>query len=340
MVMKKIQEGKIKLWIHPGRIYDASVFYNPEMELSRDISVSCIQTFQKQSKLKLNICDALSGTGIRGLRYAKEISGIKKVIINDKNPKAFSLIKKNIKENKLSRKCSARKGDANVLLHENVFNVIDIDPFGSPNIFLDSAARSIWHKGFLCVTATDTAPLSGTYPKACFRKYGIFSKKTEYYSELGMRILISYIILTLARRDRAFIPVFSHATRHYFRVFGKIGHLGEIDKLLKEFKMVDGIGPIYLGKIKDKKFCKDVLKDLQKRDFKMRIQEEKLLNSIANEIGVPFYYDLHKLKKKQLPKIDNVIKKLKKKGFKASRTHFCPTGIKTNASLKELKKIT
>ncbi|MFQ6020539.1 MAG: tRNA (guanine(10)-N(2))-dimethyltransferase [Candidatus Aenigmatarchaeota archaeon] len=337
MKLKKVQEGKIKLWIYPGRIYDVPVFYNPEMELSRDISVSCIQTFQKQSKLNLNICDALAGTGIRGLRYAKEISGIKKVVLNDKNPKAFNLIKKSIKLNKLSRKCIAKKGDANVLLHENVFNVIDIDPFGSPNIFLDSAARSIWHKGFLCVTATDTAPLSGTYPQTCFKKYGIFSKKTEYYSELGMRILISYIILTLAKRDRSFIPLLSHATRHYFRVFGKIEHLGKLRNILKQFKMFDGIGPIYLGKIKDNKFCKEVLKDLQKRDFKLGKQEERLLKLIISEIDVPFYYDLHRMRKKQLPKIDEVIKKLKKKGFKASRTHFCLTGIKTNANIKFFK---
>ncbi len=335
----KIREGKISLLTYPGRIYDAPVFYNPEMEFSRDISVSCIQTFQKDSKSRLNVCDALSATGIRGLRYAKEVKGIKEVIINDKNPKAFDLIKKNIKLNKLSKKCSAEKRDANVLLHENVFNVIDLDPFGSPNIFLDSAARSIWHKGFLCVTATDTAPLCGTYPQTCFKKYGIFSKKTEYYSELGMRILISNIILTLAKRDRAFFPVLSHATKHYFRVFGKIEHLGKIDEILKQFKMIDGVGSLYLGKIKDSKFCKEVLKDLQKRKFKMRKEEEKLLKLIISEVDVPFYFDLHRLREKQLPKMDEVIKKLKSKGFKASRTHFCLTGIKTDANLKELKKI-
>ena len=81
-----MQEGKIKFFAPEGRIYDTSVFYNPEGELNRDLSISAIQTFQKEFKRKMTICDALAGTGIRGLRYAKEIKGIKKVFLNDKNP--------------------------------------------------------------------------------------------------------------------------------------------------------------------------------------------------------------------------------------------------------------
>ena len=103
--------------------------------------------------------------------------------------------------------------------------------------------------------------------------------------------------------------------------------------------MVDGIGSLYLGKIKDVKFCREILEDLQKRKFKKRKEEEKLLKLIISEADVPFYFDLHRLREKQLPKIDEVIKGLRKEGFKASRTHFCLTGIKTDAGLKELKRI-
>jgi tRNA (guanine26-N2/guanine27-N2)-dimethyltransferase len=366
MKLKKVEEGKIKFWVPEGRIYDAPVFYNPEAELLRDISVSAIQTFQKEFKEKITICDALAGTGIRGLRYAKEINNIKKVVLNDKNPVAVKLIKKNIKENKLARKCEAVKGDANVLLHQNVFNVIDIDPFGTPVNFLDSAARSIYHRGFLCVTATDQAPLCGTYPLTCLRKYGICSLKTDYYAELGIRILITNIILTLSKRDRAFIPLLSHSTKHYFRVFGKIEHLEKIKDILKEFgyvmdcscgnrefgkisekcscgKKFSIVGPLYLGKIVNSNFCKKVLADLTKRKFNLEKQEEKLLELLIDEADMPaFYYDLHylaKVLKTKIPRMDFLFKKLEKKGFKASRTHFCPTAIKTNTDFKELKKL-
>jgi len=366
MKLERIQEGKVKIFAPVGRIYDTPVFYNPEMELSRDISISALQVFQKDFKKKLNVCDALAATGIRGLRYAKEVSSIKEVILNDKNPIAVKIIKKNIKENRLSKKCKANKEDANVLLHQNVFNVIDIDPFGSPNIFLDSVARSIYHKGFLAITATDTAPLAGTYPLACLKKYGIISMKTDYYSELGMRILISYIILTLSRRERAFMPLLTHSTKHYYRVFGKVEHLGKIRNLLKNFGYVMDckcgnrnygelkencycgkkfriIGPIYLGNILDKKFCKKVLTDIRKRDFKHKKEEEKLLKLLIEESDMPaLYYDLHylgKIFKIEIPKTEDLIGKLKSKGFKASRTHFCLTAIKTNANFKRLKSI-
>jgi len=366
MKLKKIQEGKIKFFAHEGRIYNAVVFYNPEAELTRDISTSAIQVFQKQFKNKITICDALAGTGIRGLRYAKEISGIKKVILNDKNPIAVKLIKKNIKENKLSRKCISNNEDANILLRENVFVVIDLDPFGSPNVFMDSTARSIYHKGFLCVTATDQSTLAGTYPKSCLRKYGIKSIKTEFYNELGVRILISFIILNLARYDRAFIPLLSFSTKHYYRVFGRIEHAGKISDLLKDFGYVnycpkclerkigniekidsknhvfENCGLIYLGKILDKKFCKKVLADIRKRNFRLKRNEEKLLKLLIEEAEMPaFYYDLHSLAKKLktgIPKLEILIKKLKKKGFKASRTHFCLTAIKTDADYKKLIK--
>jgi len=363
MKLKKIREGKINLIVPEGRIYDTSVFYNPEGELNRDISVSALQAFQKEFKNKITVCDALAGTGIRGLRYAKEVSGIKKVILNDKNPSAVKLIRKNIKENKL-RNCIASKEDANLLLRKNVFVAIDLDPFGPPVIFMDSVARSIYHKGFLAVTATDQAALAGTYPEACLRKYGIKSVKTEFYNEIGIRILISFIILTLARYDRAFVPLLSFASKHYYRVFGKIEHAGQISNLLKNFKYVSYcscgnreieikekcfcgkdfklIGPVFIGNILDKEFCKKVLTDIKKRNFKLKKEEEKLLKLLIGEAEMPaFYYDLHhlaKVLKIEPPKIEVLIKKLKKKGFKASRTHFCPTAIKTDAILREILK--
>ena len=365
MKFNKVREGEIEIFVPEGRIYDASVFYNLEGELNRDISVSALQVFQRDFKNKITVCDALAATGIRGLRYAKEVSGIKKAVLNDKNPKAVNLIKKNIKENKLSKKCIAINDDASILLRKNVFISIDLDPFGSPSVFMDSAARSIYHKGFLAVTATDQSALAGTYPDACLRKYGIKTVKTEFYNELGIRILISFIILTMSRYDRAFIPLLSFSDKHYYRVFGRIEHAGKISNLLKQFNYVSycpcgnreaeikekcccgrdfkTIGPVYLGNIVNKKFCKKVLLDLKKRNFKLKKEEVKLLKLLIDEADTPaFYFDLHcfaKTFKKQPPKVDELIKELKSKGFKVSRTHFCPTAIKTDASLKEISKL-
>ncbi len=375
MKTRKIKEGKIRLFVPEENLYDAAVFYNPKMAFNRNISVSAIQAFVQNAKRRITICDAFSASGARGLRYAKEVSGVKDVVLNDKNPVACKLIRKNISLNGLQRKCKVLKSDANVLMHQKVFDVIDIDPFGSPNIFLDAAARSIYHKGFFAVTATDTAPLSGTYPETCFKKYGIRSMKTDYYSELGVRILISYIIFSLARRDRAFVPVLSFAKEHYFRVFGRIEHAGKIKDLLEHFGYVMHCnrlksasptssggcgnrkfgelepkcscgnkfwvcGPVFLGNISDRKFCLQVAKDCKKRKFP---EEETLAKQIASESELPpFYYDLHYLAKTakiKLPKMEDFIAELKKNGFSAGRTRFCPTAVKTDASCEDIMKM-
>jgi tRNA (guanine26-N2/guanine27-N2)-dimethyltransferase len=307
----------------------------------------------------------LTGTGIRGLRYAKEINGIKKVFLNDKNPSAIRLVKKNIKENKI-KNCVTSNEDASVLMRNNVFVVIDLDPFGSPSIFMDSAARSVYHKGFLCVTATDQSALAGTYPESCLRKYGIRSVKTEFYNELGVRILITFTILSLARYDKAFMPMLSFSTRQYYKVFGRIEHAGKISGLLKDFGYVNycpvcgdrtfgkvekadsnnhtfiNCGPVYLGKINDKAFCESVLEDIKKRDFGMKKEETKMLDMLIEEADMPaLFYDIHYLSKKlkrSTPNFEALSKNLRERGYKISRTHFCLTALKTDADYKTLKE--
>jgi len=357
-----ITEGKARFFVPAGRIYDAEVFYNPVAQENRNISVCCAQVFQRMLGEPLNICDLLSASGASGLRYAKEVSGVKSVTLNDKNPSAAKLIKKNITLNKLAKTCKASHRDANALLSENIYNYVDVDPFGTPILYMDSAARGAFWHGMLAVTATDQAPLSGTYPNACLRKYGVRSMKTDYYAELGVRILITSIIRACARHEKSFVPHLSFATQHYFRVFGRIWHgAGEADKMLRQFGHVmhcfscgnrrlgsaetrcscgrdfTVAGPLYLGPLNDHEFVDSVKREMSKRGFPL-----ELIQEISYEIDQPIYYDLHYLYKKTKVhprKMEEILELLEDKGFVASRTHFCPTAIKTNASFEELKKL-
>ncbi len=95
------------------------------------------------------------------------------------------------------------------------------------------------------------------------------------------------------------------------------------------------LGPLWTGKIQDRSFCKKLLS-------KFEFTKRKEIMLCSEEIDVPFYYDLHKTAKslrKSSPKIENVIETLRKRGFKASRTHLCATGIKTDAGIKEILKV-
>ena len=88
-LMKIITEGNTKLKVPKDRTLSKKdkIFYNPIMEINRDISVSVIQSFLNNYKRdEFIICDPLGGSGARGLRYAKELknpSGTVKVVIGD-----------------------------------------------------------------------------------------------------------------------------------------------------------------------------------------------------------------------------------------------------------------
>ena len=69
----------------------------------------------------------------------------------------------------------------------------------------------------------------------------------------------------------------------------------------------------------------------------------KLLNSCLIEADSPTtFYDVHAIcrsLKISAPKLDLILDNINENGFEAKKTHFQPTGIKTNAPLSEIKDI-
>ena len=63
----------------------APVFYNPVMELNRDFAVLAVQTLQKKLGREISVCEPLSGSGIRGVRFAVEVEGVRTVVLGDIN---------------------------------------------------------------------------------------------------------------------------------------------------------------------------------------------------------------------------------------------------------------
>jgi tRNA (guanine26-N2/guanine27-N2)-dimethyltransferase len=352
-------EGNVKF------VVGADVFFNPEGELCRDLSVAALSAWLsgRKSARGVVVLDALAGCGIRGLRYAVECDV--SVVLNDVSKSAAREIKKNVLLNKVKRKCKVRNEDARKLMVSERFDVIDLDPFGSPASFLDTAAISIKSNGMLAITATDEAALNGSAQRAGIHKYGIVTRRTHFYTELGIRNLITSISLTCARHDKAAIPLFCFVDKHYYRAFMQVSdkksQISEILKNIKIFYYCDKcgefsddficqicgskkhpLGPTYLGKINDEHFCEKMLRAIQKFDFKMKEKETKMLTATMSEADAPLYFDLHKLASKHkfnLNKISDVIEALKADGFSASRSALCPTGIKTNARLADLLKI-
>lgn len=73
---------------------------------------------------------------------------------------------------------------------DNRFDAIDLDPYGCPSIFLDSAIQAVNEGGLLLVTATDMAVLAGNAPETCYSKYGSVSLRMKACHEMvGMCIM-------------------------------------------------------------------------------------------------------------------------------------------------------
>lgn len=368
MRLTKIKEGNTDLIVPketvahsrgPGT-YNKGVFFNPVMEFSRDVSILMMREFVKKRKTKL--LDGLAGTGVRGVRIGNEVKGNFHMMINDHNPVAFELIEKNITLNSL-KNCEAKKKKMNSLLSEEDFDYVDIDPFGSPVQFIDSSLQAIRNNGMIALTATDTAPLCGTYPKTCLRRYGAKPLKTIFSKEIGTRILAGHCVRLAAKYDIALTPILSFFVDHYIRVHFKVkkgakradNALEKIGYALHdpdtgEHKITGGIpkkmdntrisGPMWVGNLHEKSFLKKLKLDNNLGTAK---RLGKFLDLWLEESTMPpFFFDINEIasitKTSTLP-INGMLEKLKEHGFNASRTHFSPTGVKTDANIGEIKRL-
>jgi len=317
--MKTQTEGSARFNAPEGAISKRlPVFYNPVMEFNRTTAVLLIKALGNIKSAGL----PMSGTGVRGIRILKE-TGTEEVVFNDISPAACKLIGKNLKINGLEAPVAC--SDANqFLLQSRGFDYIDIDPFGTPNPFIDSAVRRIKNNGILAVTATDTAPLCGTYPKACMRKYWAHPLRNELMHELGLRILIRKIQLISAQYEKAAVPVFSYYRHHYFRVYlqtcrGK----SRADDVLRRHGRFHGAGPMWLGRLWQEPVAK-----------KLAESGDPYLQMIYKEskVDAAGFYDIHayakRLKLNTIPRLAVALEKMPG----SARTHFSPYGIRSTIS--------
>ena len=369
-MLKKIQEDSCFFYAPVGKISKAlPVFYNPDMALNRDISILLLSSVSNKN---LRILDLLAGSGIRSLRFIASLKKgkIKELTVNDSSKKAVETIKKNlsIKRNPNPNKIKPDilNKDANeLLIFSEGFDYIDIDPFGSPNPFLDNAVKRLSRDGILAVTATDTSALSGSFINACQRKYWATPLKNYMMHETGIRILIRKVQLVAAQYDKSLVPIFSHSTRHYLRVYFRCSR-GKIkaDKILSSHKYLlfckncltvktskqnkdicckkkmIWAGPVWTGQLWDKRLASRMLKKADKSNKDLF----KLLDIISKEsrISQVGFYSIPvicKKLRKSLPKQELILEKIKKAGYNAAQTHFLLDGIRSNIEINKLKKI-
>lgn len=242
-MFKTITEGSAKLNVPVNETISRKleVFYNPVMKFNRDTTVLFLESLSQKDLL---IADIMAASGVRSIRLLKELksSTVKTIIINDLDAKAVEHARKNLELNNLEKdkRIIIENRDANKLLHDSrKFDYIDIDPFGSPNPFLDSSMQRIKRGGILGVTATDTGALAGAFKEAGIRKYWAVPLRNDYMHETGLRILIRKVQLSASQYDLAAIPLLSYYKDHYLRAFFIMKNgSGAADDILKQHNYI------------------------------------------------------------------------------------------------------
>ena len=322
------------------------VFYNPEMEENREIACAIIRAEDRPLRIAL----PLAGSGIRAMRMAS-ISRTE-IQANDHAPEAFSALKKNLKGH---ANVTVKNQDADIfLLSSKGFDYIDIDPFGSPAPFLDAAVKRLSRNGILAVTATDTAPLCGTYPKACRRKYGATPVRTPLMYDTGLRILIQKIQRIGTQYEKALTPMLSYMHRHYFRVYlrCKKGKRA-CDAIIDQLSMISVCAECQWHAIGLHETCPVCTASLfqtgslwtgrlQDRHVINRLDPKGTVEKIRDELDIFGYYHIPSLCKHlgvSTPPFPAICEKIRQTGHEVSRTHLELQSLRTTLPLQQLLQI-
>ncbi|MFW9961659.1 MAG: hypothetical protein ACFFDV_11610 [Candidatus Thorarchaeota archaeon] len=389
-IEREYTEGRIKFLSADVEFYSGNkkqvtaslpVFYNARMRLNRDISVLFLSAYLKDNKIE-TMCEPLTGSGVRTLRYLKECPGNFTAKLFDVNPNAIDISRKNIKLLNLEKRAQVIKGDAKLLLltesREKRFDYVDVDPFGTPAPYLNAAIQSLNPDGgLLALTATDMPVLCGAYQKVALRRYGGFSVRAPFVHEVAVRLLEGFAYRVAGLNDCSITPLSVLSTDHFVRIWIKVDadrkkanrqteNLGKIrfcegcmqTQTVPVVLNYDGndfehalpnckghirmAGPLWIGdlfKIKQLKDAQEIFNQDDASYYHGRVS--RILDEMIEEnalIDIPFIdlhalCDLHNLTP---PKNSEIAEYLNNVGYRAVRTHFRPTAIRTNAPIVEV----
>ncbi|WP_158855222.1 tRNA (guanine(26)-N(2))-dimethyltransferase [Halorhabdus sp. CUG00001] len=348
-----------------------AVFFNPDQELNRDLTVATLKAYRERIDARdehpvETYLDATAASGIRGVRAAANDF---ETTLCDVDHDAVERCRANLASNDLDGDVVHR--NANALMHERQFDVVDLDPFGTPIPFADAAVNSA--SRLLAVTATDLAPLCGAHFNSGVRSYSAVPRNTEYHGEMAVRMLLGALVRTAARYDVAARPILTHASDHYVRTYlefdygaqvaddaiAGLGHVHHCQHCLYR-STADGLvadppescphcgehlqtaGPLWLGSTHESGFLDTVETHLEET-MESRDRAGTLLETLSAELDEPTHYDQHRLCKRwdrSAMAMDDFLAALREGGYDASRTHYGGTTFKTDADVEAIRTAT
>lgn len=203
------QEGLAKFCV-------GEAFFRQSSRTGRDLAVLCAiahKTHPANPKGTLRVIDAMTGCGVRPLRYALE-AGADTVWANEGNWELHDSLQSNLSHGLSPERYRITHEDANALFFDcyrrkDFYDLIDIDCFGSPMPALSTALWAVKLGGLLYLTSTDGRATSGRATDRGLQTYGAYARSHPAVHEQGLRLLIGTAVQQAAAKRLTASPVFS-----------------------------------------------------------------------------------------------------------------------------------
>ncbi len=325
-------------------------FYNPKAEVARGLGVLAARVLGVRS-----IFETFAGGGIRTLLYARYV-GPELHHANEGHRGFLCELLHNYLENglpadRLRLSVSDFLTDGQRFVCEGLrYDWVDLDPFGTPSPFLVWSLSLVRPGGYLYITSTDTATLSGKRRGEDVRLYGVALRPWETYAEVGARALL-YSVWSAANSLNLHVrPLFLYYEGYAHRLLVRVEERRRAEGIgfLHRCKVcgtytasprargtcgvcggeVEVVGPVWIGPLYDR----DLLREMEEEAGRMGWEKERrAIRRMRGEVDVPMYYVLANLRLPQTPSVRWVVRRLREAGFRASRTQFHPGAVKTDA---------
>ncbi|MEO1592233.1 MAG: tRNA (guanine-N1)-methyltransferase [Cyanobacteria bacterium J06632_22] len=361
-------------WINEGQasFRVGNAFYRPKSKIGRDLAVLAAATYRQQ-RGELRVLDAMTGCGVRSLRYQLE-AGADWVWANEGNPDLRELLAENLGQGMKPRSFRVTHQDANQIFfscyqQRDFYDLVDIDSFGNPTPFMQTGLWATKMGGLLYLTSTDGRTTGGHAPDKSLQVYSAYARSHPAVHEQGLRLLLGGVAQQAAARGMQVEPVFSLFNGQIHRVMVRLAtrkdwdsshygflaychgcgqfqtvawrKLGRVkcpchEKLSVYVKARPPVvsGPMWLGPLHDPAFLKQMGGLAAFWGWTACV---KLLQIMVDEAEMPPYYyplgEIGRRGKMDIPQRDGLITALRAAGYRATRTHLDFQAVKTDAPI-------
>lgn len=345
-----------------------NAFFRASSRTGRDLAMLAASLYKAQHG-QLRVLDAMTGCGVRPLRYVLE-SKADYVWANEGNVELRSLVQANLSQSLSRDRYKITHQDANAIFfdchaRQDFYDLIDVDSFGSPMPTLSTALWAIKIGGLLYLTSTDGRATSGRAPTRALQSYGAYTRSHPAVHEQGLRLLLGTVMQQAAAKGLCAEPVFSLYSGEVNRVMVKISRqpwdakdygflaychrcgqfqtvvwkqLGRVTCDCQSDAAPAVSGPMWLGALHSVRWLSEMCELAGDH-----APVSSVLERMRAEVDLPPYFylvaEIGRRAKCDIPPSERLIERLRQRGFRASRTHIEAQAIKTDAPMRVCTEI-